>query len=57
MEIPNLLSVQLDSFRNFLQADVAPPAQKSGHVGDPDGAPAVHDRPDDLVRLATVVLM
>jgi DNA-directed RNA polymerase subunit beta len=24
MEIPNLLSVQLDSFRNFLQADVAP---------------------------------
>jgi len=27
MEIPNLLSVQLDSFRNFLQADV-PPAQR-----------------------------
>ncbi len=27
MEVPNLLSVQLDSFRNFLQADV-PPAQR-----------------------------
>jgi DNA-directed RNA polymerase subunit beta len=27
MEIPNLLSVQLDSFRNFLQAEV-PPAQR-----------------------------
>ncbi|HVP56669.1 MAG TPA: DNA-directed RNA polymerase subunit beta [bacterium] len=27
MELPNLLSVQLDSFRNFLQADV-PPAQR-----------------------------
>jgi DNA-directed RNA polymerase subunit beta len=28
MEIPNLLSVQLDSFRRFLQADV-PPAERS----------------------------
>jgi DNA-directed RNA polymerase subunit beta len=28
MEIPNLLSVQLDSFRNFLQADVTPAQRK-----------------------------
>ena len=28
MEIPNLLSVQLDSFRNFLQADVMPAQRK-----------------------------
>ena len=28
MEIPNLLSVQLDSFRDFLQADVAPTQRK-----------------------------
>ena len=27
MEVPNLLSVQLDSFRSFLQADV-PPSQR-----------------------------
>ena len=28
MEIPNLLSVQLDSFRNFLQADTTPAQRK-----------------------------
>jgi DNA-directed RNA polymerase subunit beta len=28
MEVPNLLSVQLDSFRNFLQADVSPAQRK-----------------------------
>ena len=28
MELPNLLSVQLDSFRNFLQADVPPTQRK-----------------------------
>jgi len=28
MELPNLLSVQLDSFRDFLQADVAPSQRK-----------------------------
>jgi DNA-directed RNA polymerase subunit beta len=28
MEVPNLLSVQLDSFRNFLQADISPTQRK-----------------------------